>query len=442
MHDTNGKINKKKKKGRNLLKDVDVTEVSFVGRGANQGARQSLFKIADKGDVAKRLFNQIVRDAKASEAAQELLCGMLEGTHFLDVSLMEIMEDPRLEQRKDMLRDSIREFSATMSQIIDEAPLTKSSNSEEVQKEATKNFKEHLDGAELDERICDVLHGAWNISGALRSSFEDILKDDSISDKKAEMEEQLGPLVRAYTRLIENIDPNITKEDTMSKEALQELQKKFDDQEAELAKTKLIAGFNDAEKAHYGGLDDDGKAAFEKMDADGRKTAVEEAVAKKAADDETFESEGITISKSEVGPGVFALMKAMQTKTNAAVAKADKLESDSIQKGLEEEAEKLWPNTAGSAADKAQMLKTIRELPEAQQEGQMKMLKAADEAMAKSFKEEGQGGTTEAGSAAEKLEKMAKDLAGKESITFEKAYTKVLDTKEGAKLYNDSLNDK
>lgn len=300
MHNNNGK-DVKKGKCRSLLKEVKIGEVSFVGRGANPGARQSLFKTADI--------------------------------------------------------DNVRLAEANTDKGEDNSPAT------------------------------------------LKKS----------------------------------------KEDKMSKEALEKLQKKFDELQAKLTKSEFLASMDDAQTIHYNGLDDDGKAAFAKMDDKARTAAVEEAVAKKAADDETMEVDGNTIKKSEVGAGVFAFMKAQQAKTDAAVAKADKLEAETIQKSLESEAEKMFPNMTGTATDKAAILKGIRALPKEQQDTQVKMLKAADAAMAKSFKEIGQGGQGEASTASEKLTKMAKEYADKNSVTFEKAYSEVMDTQEGAELYGETL---
>ena len=431
-----------KKPSRSMLKDVKIGEVSFVGRGANSGARQSLFKTDDPiPTLVKRLFNEVVTDANASKAAQELLHGMMEGTRYLKHSFIEIMEDPRIEQRKDMLRQTVQEFSAAMANMIDEAPLTKTDSPDAIKKEAAKGFLEQLDATETEEKVYEALTNAWDISAALRQSFESILKDDSIKDKQTEMKKQLNPLVKAYTDLIEGIDPTFKKEDeTMSKEALEKLQKKFDDQQEVLTKTQFIAGLNDAEKVHYNGLDDAGKEAFAKMDADARATAVQEAIDKKAADEETFEMDGNVVKKSEVGPGVFAIMKAQQVRLTNAETVAKEEREKRIKKEFEDEAQTLIPHLPGTAEEKGIMLKGIRDLPKEQQDAQIKILKSSDEAMAKSMKEEGQGGGADEGnSATEKLNKLAREKADKENTTFEKAYTAVLDTKEGSDLYAKSL---
>lgn len=448
---------------RHLLKDITVKEVSSVGRGANQGATVTLLKTADGDDVLKQSFDEALRDMGMGEKLTELMGEMFKMNHALRSSLRSIMEDPKTADKKAALRESVSQFARAMESVISDTEIIK--ELEDMEKafktergqqfpagdyayvpdaEKPSTWKLRLTetpGGGPSARIVGMATAALG-PGGFRGQKVEIPAEDRAKVVarvraawlKANKDKGEGDL----PAVLKNLD----KEEDMSKEALEKLTKTVDELQARLTKSEFRASLSDVEKTHYDGLDADGKTAFEKMDASARKTAVDEAVAKKAADDEAIEADGITIKKSEVGPGVFAFMKAQQARTDAAVKKADKLEAETVQKGLEAEAEKLWPNTAGTASDKAQMLKSIRALPQAQQEAQMKMMKAADEAMAKSFKEQGQGGTTDGDSAMEKLNKMAKDLSAKESITFEKAYSKVLETKEGAALYDESVSSK
>lgn len=455
------KITVKKKDGkkRHMLKDITVDEVSSVGRGANQGATVTLLKTADAEDVAKRSFNDTLRDMGLSEKLMELMGDMFKMNRAMRDSVYSIMNDPEVKDKKAAIRESVAQFAQAMESVISDT---------EVIKEIAKAFKTEggkrfpagdyayvpdpdkssswklrltsEPGGEPDPRIVGMA------VAALGEGFRGNRVQIPQADRAKVVARVRAAWLKANKDKGEKDLPATLKkskeEENMDKEAMDKLQKSNDELQAKLAKSEFMASLTDVEKAHYNGLDDDGKAAFEKMDASARKTAVDEAVAKKAAADETIDADGVTIKKSEVGPGVFAFLKAQQAKTDAAVAKADKLEGEAVQKGLEGEAEKLWPNTAGSPADKAQMLKSIRALPADQQEAQMKMMKAADEAMAKSFKETGQGGTTDADSPNEKLNKMAKAYQDEHKVTFEKAYTVILDTKEGAELYDQSVSSK
>lgn len=449
-------INKKKDgKKRHLLKDIVVGEVSSCGRGANQGAAVTLLKAAD--GITKSSFNDVLRSMGLSEKLRELLSDMFKMNGAMRDSLHSIMNDPEIKDKKAAIRESVTQFAQAMESVISDTDIIKEI-AKAFKTESGKSFpagdyayvpkpdkpstwKLRLTsepGGEPDPRIVGMA------VAALGEGFRGNRVQIPQADKAKVVARVRAAWLKANKNKGEKDLPAIIKkskeeESNMDKEAMVKLQKSNDELQEKLAKSEFLASLTDVEKAHYNGLDKDGKSAFEKMDADARKTTVDEAIAKKAASDETIDVEGTTVRKSEVGPGVFAFMKAQQAKMDAAVAKADRLEAESVQKGLEAEAEKLWPNTAGTAADKAQMLKSIRSMPEAQQEAQMKMLKAADEAMAKSFKEEGQAGSAEAGSASEKLNKKAEELAAKDGITFEKAYSKVLETAEGSRLYSETL---
>lgn len=442
-------------KKRHMLKDITVTEVSSVGRGANQGATVTLLKTAD-GDVLKRSFNEALSDMGISEKLMELMGEMFKMNRALRASLHSILESPDIRDKKAAIRESIAQFAQAMESVISDTDVIKEIR-KALKTEQGKKFPagDYAYAPDPDKsstwklRLTSEPGGAPDprIVGmavaALGAGFRGQKVQIPSEDRAKVVARVRAAWLKANKDKGEKDLPAVLKkseeEETMDKEAMDKLQKTVEGLQGKLAKSEFLASLNDAEKAHYNGLGDEDRAAFEKMDADARKTAVDAAIAKKAAGDETFESEGVTISKSEVGPGVFAFMKAQQAKTDAAVAKAEKLEADAVQKSLEAEAEKLFPNMAGTAADKAAMLKGIRALPKDQQETQITMLKAADEAMAKSFKEAGQGGTTDGDSPAEKLTKMAKTHAESNKVSFEKAYAAVLETKEGQELYDASL---
>jgi len=444
-------------KKRHMLKDITVREVSSVGRGANEGAVVTLLKTADAEEVTKRSFNDAMRDMGMSEKLMELMGEMFKMNRALRDSLHSIVSSPEVKDKKAAIRESIAQFAQAMESVVSDTDVIK-----EIQKaaktEGGKKFPAgdyaHVPNPDKPStwklRLTSEPGGSPDprIVGMAVAALGEGFRGNKVGIPAKDRAKVVARVRAAWLKANKNkgekdlpatLKKSEEEENNMDKEAMDKLQKSHEELQAKLAKTEFLASLNDAEKAHYAELSKEDKEAFEKMDADGRKTTVEAAIEKAAADDETIVSDGVTIKKSEVGPGVFAFMKAQQTKTDAAVAKADKLETDAVQKGLEDEAEKLWPNTAGSAAEKATMLKSIKALPKDAQDAQLKMMKAADEAMAKSFKEEGQGGSTDANSATEKLEKLAKAHAEKNSVTFEKAYTAVLDTEEGSKLYDESL---
>jgi hypothetical protein len=451
----------KKKRTRSLLKDVKVDEVSFVGRGANQGAVQSLLKTEeDPAEVGKRLFAEVMRDSRASEEAQELLGDMMEATGFLRTSLAEVMEDPRIESRSDMLRQSVAEFSAAMASMIDNAQLTKEFtmifNKAEggktdggkvypagdyayaPDKSKPSTWKLRLTstpGGDPDPHIVGAAIAALGPAGFRGQKVEVPAQDRAgviarvrAAWKKANPDKGAD----AMPSILKDVNE---EEDEMSKEQIDSLNKKVDDLTARLAKSELRASMTDEHRGHYDSLQGDAQEAFGKAAPAERDAAL----AKARSADETVTIEGETVRKSDVGDATFRILKKQQERIDKEARTAEAERSARVQKELEAEAEGLWPNLTGTPAEKAEMLKGIKALPEAAREAQMKMMKSADEAMAKQFKELGQSGQGDDSGAAAKLDKMAKELSAKENITIAKAYSKVLETPEGSKLYAESL---
>lgn len=223
----------------------------------------------------------------------------------------------------------------------------------------------------------------------------------------------------------------------MSKEELEKAKKENDELTAKLAKAELMAGMTDDQKKFHKGLEGDAKEAFEKADSDARDAII----AKANETDEEFDADGVIIKRSEVGAGMFAFMKAQAAKNAKLEADLKKSNEENIQKAYETRAEKELPHLPGTAVEKAEMLKAIDGIPnEDMRKKQMEMLKASDAAMAKQFEQTGSD-TTNADQlgANAKLNKMAQDHAAKENIPFAKAYSAVIDTADGKKLYEETL---
>lgn len=445
---------------KHMLTDVTFNEVSSCGKGMNPGALVSLLKTADRGEaLLKQSFSDVLREMGMNERLQELMGDMFRMNGALRRSMQAIMEDPNVTEKKSALRESLSQFMRAMESMIGDT---------EVIKEIRKQFKTEggrqfpsSDFAFVPDR---ERPSTWKlrltstpggdpdprIVGAAVAALGPGFRGNRVEIPSSQRAAVVARVRRAWLRANPNRGrddlPDVLKsqEEENMELTKEELQKKIDDAtaplQAKIDKAEFIAGLNDESKEYYGKLDDTGKEAFEKMDDKSRKAAVNDAVKKAKAEDETIETDGAVIRKSEVGEGVFAFMKAQQAKADAAVKKAEKLENDAIQKSYEDKAEKDFPHLPGTPAEKAEMLKAIDAMPEEKREAQLKMLKAGDSAMAKSFKELGaSGGSGDESSAGERLNKMAEKKAEKDGITFEKAYSQILDTKEGSKLYAESL---
>lgn len=447
-------------KPRSLLKNMKIDEVSFVGRGANQGARQSLFKAADTDGAAgvmKRLFNEVMRDMQVDEEAQNLLAEMMEATCYLKRSLAEIMEDPSIDQRKALLQQSIKEFSTAMASMIDEKTLQK--QLDQIAKAAgkTEGGKQYpaSDFAFVPDmekpsgwklRLTSTPGGPPDprIVGAAVAALGEGFRGNKVAIPAADRAKVVARVRAAWLKANKDkseedlpaiLKKSFDKED-LDMDKIEALTAKVDDLTARLVESELRGSMTDVHKAHYDKLQGDAKVAFGKADLAQRDTIV----AKVKAADETLTVEGTTIRKSDVGEATFAILKSQQARIDAEAATAKTERETRMQKELETEAETLFPNMAGTPQEKAALLKSVRALPETEQAAQLKMLKSADAAMAKQFTEIGQGGGSgDENSADGKLQKMAKERAEKDKTTIAKAYSLVLETPEGAKLYEETL---
>lgn len=145
------------------------------------------------------------------------------------------------------------------------------------------------------------------------------------------------------------------------------------------------------------------------------------------AKEEMIEFEGEMIAKSAVpAPILKALEK--QAKEVADLRKAAELDD------LRKRAEKEFPNLAGSADEKAALMKAVDGIEATAKEAVVKSLKAADAAVSKLFKEVGSAQVDEASPQAQ-LDKLAKEHAAKNKVSFEAAFSEVTKSGAGMELF-------
>lgn len=158
---------------------------------------------------------------------------------------------------------------------------------------------------------------------------------------------------------------------------------------------------------------------------------------KKSAD-ETFTIGEVTISKEAVGEETFNAVMAIQKEL------AKERYATHI-RALEVEVEKSYPNLAGSAHDKAILLSHIESMPEPVAKLAKEYLDKANENMGKVINKEFGSGepnpdTSMSKEAEDKLDKLAKSIMERDGINYYEAYTKALNSSEGAKLYDQHLS--
>lgn len=211
---------------------------------------------------------------------------------------------------------------------------------------------------------------------------------------------------------------------------------------AELTMAKALATLSDGTRAHY--------VELEKADKEKAKDflAMEEAdrkkeVAKALAGDETITLEGQTISKRAVGDAVFAVMKGQAARLDAQaadIAKAKEERETAIYKAA---ATTDYAHLAGTVDERASVLKAVAGIKDENVRKAAEAIFKAAEATAKvAFSRAGVGaGSIEKRSAEDQLTTMAKELQKADpKLDFAKAYSQVLETPEGAALYDQSLS--
>lgn len=138
--------------------------------------------------------------------------------------------------------------------------------------------------------------------------------------------------------------------------------------------------------------------------------------------------EGERIAKSSV-PAV--ILKALE----AQEAEIRKAAEEKAQTDLRKRAGELFPNLKGTVDERAALLKSLEAMPAEIQKGVMTSLKAADQAMAKAYGEEGKAPASDEMKDPEAaLNKMVDEFAKQNQMGFYKAYAAVVKTAEGKAL--------
>lgn len=219
---------------------------------------------------------------------------------------------------------------------------------------------------------------------------------------------------------------------------LEELKKQHDAEmakkDAELKKAKTLAELNDAEKAHYGKLDDKAKDEFLSKTAEQRKAIVDD-IAK--GDPVVYKSaDGVEYRKSD-GEKVIALAKKADDAEKIAKAEKEARETNDLKKRANES----FKNLPGTEDEKAALLKSIEAISDEKvREAVLKSVKAGDTAISAAFVRKGasnSGADDAQTEASVKLDTLAKKYATDNKISFAKAYDAVIQTEEGRKLYDE-----
>lgn len=148
---------------------------------------------------------------------------------------------------------------------------------------------------------------------------------------------------------------------------------------------------------------------------------------KKRADPEYIDFDGEKILKSAVPLPLLARLQKQAKELDDIKKSAEIVE-------LKKRAVENMPNMAGTDDEKAALMKSVESIAdESVRDAVLKSLKAADAAVAKSYKELGSQSVDES-DASIRLEKMAKEKAAADGTSYHRAYAEITKSGEGKKL--------
>lgn len=250
-----------------------------------------------------------------------------------------------------------------------------------------------------------------------------------------------NPLSKLITKAItehNTEDKNMVKSDLEKvQEKVDSLTKSLETQKSDLEKQTFLASLNDEEKTFFKALHDPEADAFRALSEEERKKKMK---LNKAAD-ETLLVDGQSISKSEVGEGMFAVIKSQQaeiSKNQAAIKVAtEKALTDSFTKRATE----TYKHLTGKPEEIGAVLKVMAGASEGERKTFDAIFKAADEMTSKGFKPQGRfiKADPDGKSAVEQLDELAKKHAEVNKVQYAIAYSAIIE--KNTDLYAQSLDE-
>lgn len=276
-------------------------------------------------------------------------------------------------------------------------------------------FTDALMETKVEQNLCDLLwQKVWPVNDALKEAAENIVKDDTITDKQAAMRQIISEYVAEVSRVLNETD--VFKSNPQQEADMAD--------EKQLAKFKALAAMSDVQKAHHAKLDEQGQAEFEAMSSEDRDAVVKAL----HVEDETFVGDdGVTVSKAAVGAAAFSVMKSQHLQISNLREQADLTR-------LAKQAESDLSHLPGEVVLKAKVLKSIERMPQAEREALTAMLKAGDAASAPGFVPAAKAGEATPEAAEATLEAMVTKHMAEHNVTKSAALKAVYASEEGRAL--------
>lgn len=433
----------------NKLKGLKINEVSLVSAGANPGARQVILKTGDPEVVAKAAFNDVLAAMSLEEAIEGILEDCWDLNYAFRRSVRSVLDDANIVDKKTAIMTNVQQFMAALSTMVSAADLSASIQKSAGKVEDGKTFT----AADFAYVPDPAQPSTWKLRltsepganpdpgivaaavAALGEGFRGNKVEIPDSDRPAVLDKVKQAWLNANSDKTEADLPEVLKASCSPNE--EELKKTVAQLAAQVAELQFLSSLSDVEKAHYASLAPEDQKVFKEATAEGRVELINKAALAK----EEVEVNGVMIKKSLVGEEVFALVKAQSEQIKKHQDQVKKAEEFQRTEVLKSQAVTEYKNLPGSVDDKVLVLKSIDTLPQEERDRITTLLKSANASFGKLFvpngddtppAEDGDGALTQ-------LNTLAKNHATAQNITFEKAYSEVLSTDEGKRLYQQSL---
>lgn len=410
---------------------LKIGHLSAVDMPAHEGAEVKVIKarVITKEDNSVE-FEPMLKSAFSSALSARKLSDKMDELWPLNGALREaaekIAKDDAVADKQSAMAEAVNEYLDAIRETLTCEPLAKAATKTEDGEEFPAGDYAYVPDAEAPSgwklRLTSTPGGDPDpaIVGAAAAALGAGFRGQKVEIPDADRAAVVARVRSAWVKANPDKKP----------EEMPEGIRKQEEADMDLKKYKALAEMSDAQKAHYNGLSEQDQTAFIDMASDEREACVKAC----ATDDEQFTADGGTVVvKSKVGEAVYKVLLSQQEQIRK---QRDEMEMESMKKRAGEELSHL----PGELTAKAKALRAINNLPDAERDCVVAMLKAGDDASKTGFEPAAASGEGEQLTAEQKLDKMAGDYAAKHNVTKSKAYTEVMRTEEGRKLYEEADN--
>jgi hypothetical protein len=458
-----------KDKKKKIMHKFRMKEISAVDGMAQGGAKMVLMKRdTDDGEaLAKTMFDEALDSLELEEDIDEATRDMWQYNAALRNSIRSIMEDKETyPDTMAAIRMSLQEFVSAVSSMIEGAVGEIEDDAEAITKEnptKTEGGKKFPAGdyayvpdpkkpSTWKLRLTSAPGGDPDkrIVGAAVAALGPGFRGQKVQIPSDDLAGVIARVRSAWLKANPDKDkkdlPKVLKAKEASampkpedKKTTEELEKSIEEKDLELKKVqeelevvKAVSALTDAEKSHYNTLEDEDKASFLKLDADGRSKVLEKLAAK---DSVVYTDDKGTEYKKSDDPRLVQMAK--DADADRTLAKTERGAREKVE--LEKRADTELKNLPGEQAVKVAVLKAVDGIEDEEvRKSAHELLKAGNDSLEKSFEEIGSRGEGFK-KASDELDALAKKHAEDHKVSYNVAYDEVLKTDKGAELYEQTL---